>query len=289
MRWRNYMTGNSKLILAGMVALALTLAPASLLLAAGTVAGILAGLFGIGGGLVIVPTLFFLLQSLGVSAETAMAIAINTSLVSIIPTAISSLRAHHRLDNVDWSIVKCWTMPMILGVLLGASLVAVLRTPFFILFFGVLLVFVAVSKLTRRQSAAVASTLPGYWIQASAAATIGCVSAIAGVGGGATGVPVLNAMSVPIHRAVGTCAALGLVIALPGALWMFLLSSTPFGAPVGTVHLIYLPALVFLTPVTILCAPLGARLGKKLSAQVLTYSFAILLMFVGARMVLSAF
>lgn len=261
----------------------------ALLIAAGTVAGILAGLFGIGGGLVIVPTLFFLQQSLGVSAETAMAIAINTSLVSIIPTAISSMRSHHRLDNVDWPIVKRWTVPMIAGVLLGASLVAVLRTPFFIVFFGCLLLFVAISKLARRRSAPLSSTLPRYWIQASAAAIIGWVSAIAGVGGGATGVPVLNAMSVPIHRAVGTCAALGLVVALPGALWMFLLSTTPPEAPIGTLHLIYLPALVFLTPATILCAPLGAKLGKKLSAQALTYSFAILLMFVGVRMVLSAF
>lgn len=260
----------------------------ALLITAGTVAGILAGLFGVGGGLVVVPTLYFLLQSLGVSAETAMAIAINTSLVSIIPTAISSLRAHHRLGNVDWRIIQYWAVPMMAGVLLGASLVAVLRTPFFIVFFGCLLLFVAISKLARRGSP-LSSNLPHYWIQASVAATIGWVSAIAGVGGGATGVPALNLMGVPIHRAVGTCAALGLVIALPGALWMFLLSTTPPEAPAGTVHLIYFPALVFVTPATILCAPLGAKLGKKLSAQTLTYSFAVILLVVGVRMVMSAF
>lgn len=260
-----------------------------LLLIAGVIAGTLAGLFGIGGGLVIVPALFFLLQALQVPPEVAMAMAVSTSLVSIIPTAISSLRAHHKLGNVDWLIVKRWCPPMIAGVLVGASLVAVLRTPFFVLFFGCLLLFVAISKLVWRKPRALCSGLPAYWVQALAAAAIGWASAIAGVGGGATGVPALTAMSVPIHRAVGTCAALGLAIALPGAAWLFLLSQTPPQAPAGTVRLIYLPALLFLAPATVLCAPLGARLGKRLSPQILSYCFATLLVLIGGRMVLSAF
>lgn len=260
-----------------------------LLLIAGVIAGTLAGLFGVGGGLVIVPALFFLLQSLGVAPETAIAIAVNTSLVSIIPTAISSLRAHHKLGNVDWLIIKRWSVPMIAGVLVGASLVAVLRTSFFILFFGCLLLFVAVSKLTWRNPRPLTTTMPAYWLQVAAAAVIGWASAIAGVGGGATGVPALTAMGVPIHRAVGTCAALGLVIALPGALWLFLLSEAPPAAPVGTLRLIYLPALLFLVPATVLCAPLGAKLGKRLTPKTLSYSFAVLLVLVGARMVASAF
>lgn len=216
-----------------------------------------------------------------------MAVAVNTSLVSIIPTAISSLRAHHKLNNVDWLIVKRWTAPMVVGAVVGASLVAVLRTPFFILFFGCLLLFVALSKLIWRNPRPVLAGMPSYWLQATTAALIGWASAIAGVGGGATGVPALTAMSVPIHRAIGTCAALGLVIALPGATWLFLLSTTPLDAPPGTLRLIYLPALLFLAPATVLCAPLGAKLGKRLSPRLLSYSFAILLVLVGGRMVAS--
>lgn len=264
------------------------LAIAPLLIAVGAVAGLLAGLFGVGGGLVIVPALYFVMQHLGVSQTTAMAIAVGTSLVSIIPTSLSSLRAHHKLHNVDWAIVRRWSPPLVAGVLLGAALVAHLRSPAFIVFFGVLLLLVALNKLFGQRVIGQLAQMPAYGFQALAAGLIGCVSAIAGVGGGATGVPTLMAFSVPIHRAVGTCAALGLFIALPGAIGVFALSSTPDDAAVGTVHLVYLPALVILGPLTVLCAPLGARLGKRLSPGLLSRLFAFMLILVGLRMVFSA-
>ena len=260
-----------------------------LLIASGITAGILAGLFGVGGGLVIVPALFFILQNMGVAPEVAIAMAVNTSLVSIIPTALSSARAHHKLNNVDWMIVYRWAPPMIVGVLLGAAMVAKVRTPWLIMFFGCLLLLVALNKLLRPRSFSGSTQMPKYPWQALVASLIGWASATAGVGGGATGVPALTAMGVSIHRAVGTCAALGLCIALPGSLLMFTLSATPPGALVGTFHLVYLPALFFLAPATVLCAPMGAWLGKKLSPRLLSLSFALLLIVVGGKMVSTAF
>lgn len=265
------------------------LVPGVILAFTGVCAGFLAGLFGVGGGLVIVPALFFLLKGLGLSAEVAMAMAVNTSLAAIIPTSLSSLRAHHRLANVDWSIVKVWCLPMVLGVGLGALMVAKIRSPLFIVLFGVLLLAVAAQKLFYVGRHRERVPLPKIWLQALAASTIGWLSACVGVGGGATGVPTLVAMGLPIHRAVGTCAALGLCIALPGSIAIFALSQTPPSAPLGTFHLVYFPALVLLTPLTVFCAPLGAKFGKRLPAELLTRLFALVLVLVGARMIYSVF
>lgn len=258
------------------------------LIVAGIAAGLLAGLFGIGGGLVVVPAVYFLLLSAGSEPSVAMAVAVGTSLVSIIPTAISSMRAHHKLGNVDWAVVRTWGWPLCAGVVFGAALVAYLRSTVFVVVFASLLLIVAVNKLFAAKFIRPLAQMPSRPVQAMAALVIGFVSVIAGVGGGATGVPTLTAFGLTIHRAVGTCAALGLCIALPGAISVFLLSATPANAATGTVHLVYVPAVIVLAPLTVLFAPLGAKLGKKLSALWLTRLFAGLLLVVSTRMLWSA-
>lgn len=259
------------------------------LVGTGVVGGLLAGLFGIGGGLVIVPALYFYLQGMGVAPELAMAMAINTSLVSIIPTSLSSMRAHHRLGNVDWKMVWHWAPFTVLGVVLGGGLVATVRSSAFTVGFGLLLLLVAGYKtfyFHQAENVPDERTLP-LSVHRVVAAVIGFVSVCAGVGGGATGVPAMRFMGVPIRRAIGTCAALGVFIALPGALAILLLSAGQGRVPAGSFHLVYGPALVLLVPFTVLFAPLGAKLGSHLNPRVLNGAFAMLLVVVGLRMVVS--
>lgn len=260
----------------------------AILALAGCVAGLLAGLFGIGGGLVVVPVMFFVLQSLGVAAELAMPIAVSTSLATIVPTAISSVRAHQRLNNVDWQLVKRLAPGLLAGVFVGSQLIAHLRSEGFVVFFGLFLLAIAANIIWRGNRKPYLSELPVRWVQALVAALVGAVSAVAGVGGGALGVPLLTAASVPVHRAIGSCAAFGLLISSLGVISIVLASDTPVDAPQGTWRLVYLPGLMALVPLTVLLAPWGAALGKKISPQLLRKLFAGVLILTSARMLASA-
>ncbi len=263
----------------------ITFAP--LLVVVGLLAGFLAGLFGIGGGLVVVPAVYFLMLSTGLSAPSAMAIAVGTSLTSIIPTSLSSMRAHHTLGNVDWTVFKRWGPFVFFGVLLGASLVSDLQSKGLVVVFAVLLMAVAVHKLLPGTQSRQLATFPHVGWQRVTAFAIGFVSAMAGVGGGATGVPALTFFGLSMHKAVGTCAALGLVVAFPGAIILWLTGQAPSQAPAGTLGLVYLPALLVIVPLTLLLAPVGAKVGKAIPSRILKRLFAGVLLVVSARMLLS--
>ena len=261
--------------------------------AAGILAGLLAGLFGIGGGLVVVPVCYFILLSFGMTEADAMAMSIGTSLAAIIPTGISSAMSHNKLQNIRWDIVKSWSGPLVLGTLLGSTLVAFLRTKWFVLSFSLLLFVLAYRKLRTALSEAqhepVAQSgkpLRGGLIPAAACA-IGAVSAIAGVGGGSLAVPFLVSRGLGIHRAIGTSAVLGVFIAVPATLNLLLFSQTPLNAPATSIKLLYWPALLILLPLSVLTAPFGARLGKRISDKWMRFAFALLLLGVATKMATS--
>lgn len=257
------------------------------LVMAGCAAGFIAGLFGVGGGVVVVPVIYFILQGLKVDAALAMPMAVSTSLATIVPTALSSVRAHHRLNNIDWPLVKRLAPTLLIGVLLGSQLIAHLRTEGFVIFFGIFLLLIAINIIWRGNRKAYLSQLPAPWIQALVAALVGGISAVAGVGGGATGVPLLTAASVPVHRAIGSCAAFGFLVSSVGALSILATTATPAEAPPGTWKLIYLPGLFALIPLTVLMAPRGAALGKRLNPILLRKLFACVLVIGSARILYS--
>ena len=259
----------------------------TILAVAGLAAGLLAGLFGVGGGLVVVPVVFFVLQAINVDPALAMSIAVSTSLVAIVPTAISSTRAHHKLDNVDWLLVKRLAPALLVGVLVGSQLIAHLRSEGFIVFFGLFLFLMALNIILRGNRQSYLPHMPALWVQSLFAFGVGGVSAVAGVGGGAVGVPLLTAANMSLHRAIGSCAAFGLCVALMGTASIVLTAATPAEAPPGTWHLVYLPALCALTPLTILMAPRGAALGKRLSPSVLRKLFAGILIIIAGQMLYS--
>jgi len=254
----------------------------------GAFAGILAGLLGVGGGIVIVPVLFFVLQHFGIGAATAMLVATATSLLVIVPTSISSMRAHHKRGNVDWALLKRWAPFMILGVFVGSAFALKVKGEVTSAIFGVVALLVAANMLFRAKAAPIAQQLPGMTGQGLMAGITGFFSVMMGVGGGTIGVPLLNACNYPPHRAVGTASCFGLLISIPGAITM-LLAETPADAPQGMIGMVNLPGFLLIVPLTVLLAPVGAWIGSKLAPVMLKRVFAIFLCISGGRMLMQVF
>ncbi|PIE40965.1 MAG: hypothetical protein CSA49_05790 [Gammaproteobacteria bacterium] len=254
------------------------------LVATGIFAGILAGLLGVGGGIVIVPVLFFLFQSFGVSAESAMLVATATSLATIVPTSISSIRSHNQKGNVDFDLLKRWAVFILLGVLVGSWLVTRVDGTWLTMLFGIIATLSALNMLFRTGKSALFQQLPGKAGQTVMGASIGFFSSMVGIGGGTISVPLLTLYNYPAHKAVGTAAAIGLIISLPGALTMLVLGTTPADAPAGTWGLVNLMGFICIVPLTVLFAPVGASLGAKLDAAKLKKVFAVVLLITGLRM-----
>ena len=258
------------------------------MLVTGACAGILAGLLGVGGGIVIVPVLYFVLQAAGVSPATAMLVATATSLLTIVPTSMSSIRAHHKRGNVDWLLVKRWWPFILLGVALGSTLALNAKGTAASAIFGVVAVLVALNMLLRAKAAPIVQQLPGIKGQSVMAGFIGFIgffSVIMGIGGGTIGVPLLTACNYLPHRAVGTASVFGILIALPGSLAM-LFAHTPADAPEGMIGMVNLPGFLCIVPLTVLLAPVGAWIGSKLDSVRLKRVFAIFLLFSGGRMLM---
>ena len=258
------------------------------LLATGVVAGLLAGLLGVGGGIVIVPVLFFLFQMLGVSAESAMVVATATSLATIVPTSISSIKAHHSKGNVDWALLKAWGLFILLGVLIGSWLVTRVDGTWLTVLFGVIATLSALNMLFGGKNP-MFSSLPGQAGQSVMGGSVGLFSSLVGIGGGTLTVPMLTFCNYPAHKAVGTAAGVGLIISLPAAITMLVLGTAPSDAPIGTYGLVNVIGFACIVPLTVVFAPLGARLANVLDAQKLKKVFAIVLMVTGVRMLAQLF
>jgi len=259
------------------------------LVATGVFAGLLAGLLGVGGGIVIVPVLFFLFQSFGVSAESAMVVATATSLATIVPTSISSIRSHHQKGNVDFALLKRWAVFILVGVLAGSWLVTRVDGSLLTALFGIIATLSALNMLFRTGKTAVFNQLPNTAGQSVMGSSIGFFSAMVGIGGGTLSVPILSLYNYPAHKAVGTAAAIGLLISLPGALTMLTMGTTPADAPAGTYGLVNLVGFICIVPLTVLFAPVGASIAAKLDAVKLKKVFAIVLLITGLRMLAAYF
>jgi uncharacterized membrane protein YfcA len=254
------------------------------LVTTGIFAGILAGLLGVGGGIIIVPVLFFLFQSVGVSSESAMLVATATSLATIVPTSISSIRSHNQKGNVDFDLLKRWAAFILTGALVGSWLVTRVEGTMLTMLFGMIAVLSALNMLFRAGKSALYQKLPNTAGQTVMGVSIGFFSSMVGIGGGTISVPLLTLYNYPAHKAIGTAAAIGLIISLPGTLTMLTLGSTPTDAPAGTFGLVNFFGFICIVPLTVLFAPLGASLAAKLDAVKLKRIFAFILLFTGLRM-----
>ncbi|MEM9303556.1 MAG: sulfite exporter TauE/SafE family protein [Pseudomonadota bacterium] len=260
---------------------------ALILLATGALAGFLAGLLGIGGGLVIVPALLVLLA--GRMPEYAMHVAVGTSLASIVLTSIASVRAHHGRGAVDWPVMARLTPGLVLGSALAAAIAAALSSLALTAIFGVFCLLVSLQMMRGSGTADGSGPGPGAPELVGAGTVIGTVSALVGIGGGSLTVPYLTWRGVAIHRAVGTSAACGLPIAVAGALGFVVTGWAIAGRPAPSVGFVWLPALLAIVVTSVPFAPLGARAAHALPTATLRRVFAGFLAFMGLNLLWQAF
>lgn len=257
--------------------------------AAAVAGGLVAGLLGVGGGIILVPALDLALGGAGIDREVSLHVAVATSMATIVPTAISSSRSHAKRGAVDFAIVKRWTLPIVAGALLGA--VAASRVNGHVLagVFGVVVLLAALKMLLPLDNVVLRPSLPGGVAGGVIPALIGGISAMMGIGGGTMSVPTMTLCGEPVHRAVGTAALLGLWIALPATAG-YLMAQAPAGTamPPWTVGYVSLLGFALVAPITWLVAPLGARLAHTLDRRRLSATFGAFLLVIAIRMLYRA-
>ena len=254
----------------------------------GVVAGVLAGLLGIGGGLVIVPMLVFCFTRQGIPDDVIMHLALGTSLASIMFTAVSSFRAHHRRGAVHWEVVRKIVIGIFTGTFIGTCIAAELPTRYLKGFFVVFLYYVGVQMLTN-QKPRPSRQIPGHMAMFGVGNVIGVVSSLVGIGGGTLSVPFMVWCNMSVHHAIGTSAAIGFPIAVAGSIGYVYNGLTVPGLPELSVGYVYLPALIGIVVTSVMTAPLGVRLAHRLPVDRLKRIFAVLLLAVGTRMLVSIF
>jgi len=254
------------------------------LAATGLFAGLLAGLLGVGGGIVLVPVLDFVLHEAGFPAAWCMHVAVATSLATVVPTAISSSRAHHRRGAIDWSLARAWAPGMIAGGLLGSLLAARAQDVTLAAVFGVIAGVVAIKMFLPLDHLKFRESVPRGLFGNLLAAGIGTVSAMIGIGGGSLSVPAMTLLGGSIHSAVGTAAFFGLLLAVPGTVG-YLLANPGEPLPGATVGLVSFAAFAIVAPLSMITAPIGARLAHALDRRTLAQIFGFFLCIVAVRMI----
>lgn len=256
------------------------------LAACGLFSGLVAGLFGIGGGAVIVPVLFFLFSGLGYG-ETAQHVAVATSLATIILTSARSVMAHHKHGAVDWGVLKTWSPWIVLGAALGTLVASRLDGQVLTLLFGVIAFVLAAQLFFGRPGWRLAEDVPSGATRAGLGGGMGALSALMGIGGGTFGVTLLTVCGRTMHVAVATGAGFGIAIGAPAALTALITGQGVEGLPPFSVGYVNVAAFALISIFTVLVAPVGAKLAHALDAARLKKAFAILLAIVATRMLWS--
>ena len=253
----------------------LVLLPLSLL---GLIGGFLAGLLGIGGGMVLVPFITYILGTQGVAPELAIKMAIATSMATIVFTSMSSVRAHHQHGAVRWDLVKRLAPGIVLGGLLASlGIFAVLKGSYLGLFFGLFIGYSAL-RMFRKPNSKGTRPMPGTAGQLAAGGVIGCLSGLVGAGGAFISVPFMTWCSVPMHNAVATSSALGFPIAVTNVIGFMVAGLHLQGLPPHSLGYIWLPGLAAIATCSVLTAPLGARAAHRLPVAQLKKIFGGILL-----------
>ncbi|MCC5974252.1 MAG: sulfite exporter TauE/SafE family protein [Rubellimicrobium sp.] len=261
---------------------------ALMLLAIGALAGILAGLLGVGGGIVLVPAFFYAFTVLGYDSPQLMQMCLATSLATIIVTSTRSVVAHHRRGAVDWGVLRTWAPGIALGAVVGVALATSLRSTALQAIFGALATLVALYMILGRAHWRLGDAMPGGLARAGLAPGIGFLSVLMGIGGGSFGVPVLTLYSTPMHRAVATAAGFGFLIAVPSVMGFLLVTMPEGGRPPLTIGAVNLVAFGIVIAMTVITAPMGVALAHRTDAVRLRRIFGLFLTVVGLNMLRKA-
>ena len=268
---------------------------AVLLVAVGALAGFLAGVFGIGGGAILVPVFYECFRLAGVPLEIRMPLCVGTSLAIIIPTSISSYRAHHARGAIDNEILRAWWLPILIGVLAGSVLARYAPERLFKIVFVVVAYFAAVRLLAARESWKFGDDLPKGPLMRFFGLCVGLLATLMGVGGGLFANLLMTFYGRPIHQGVATSSAIAVLVSIPGALG-YIYAGWPAAAHYPDVAALQFPlalgyvsliGAVLVMPTSLLTAPLGVRVAHAMSKKTLERSYGAYLLIVGTRFAIS--
>ncbi len=261
---------------------------AIIMLATGAVAGILAGLLGVGGGIVIVPVLYHIFSrfgaELGVAPEALMHVAVGTSLATIIPTSLVSARKHNARSAVDGVLLKSWGPGILIGVVAGTLIAGAVQGSVLTTVFATVALLVAINMARPSGTAVLSARLPQGLLRHLISTIVGGFSAMMGIGGGTLSVPILSAFSYPIRRAVGTAAAIGIIISIPAAAGFIYEGLNAAGRPPFSLGYVNLIGFALIAPTTMLMAPVGVKIAHSISMVRLRQAFALFLFLTSLRM-----
>lgn len=270
------------------------LALAVALLVAGAITGVLSGLFGVGGGGVLVPVLFEVFGFAGIDESIRLPLAIGTSLAVIIPTSIRSFRGHFARGAVDMTILRRWAVPILIGVVFG-SIIARYADPWvFLIVFAAVSVVNSIKLLFGRESWRFGDDLPSIWPMRFIGVVIGLLSSLMGVGGGVMATMVQTFCGRPILNSIATSAGVGVLISIPATLGYIYagwpkMNAVPHLLPPFSLGYISLIGVALLLPMTVLTAPIGVRIAHAIPKRSLEIGFGIFLVAVSARFIAALF
>ncbi len=251
--------------------------------------GFVAGLFGIGGGLITVPILYYIFNSLGIDQDYLMHLAVGTSFAIIIPTSIASVMTHHKFNAVDFKIVKSYGLYVILGVIIGTLFAASLKTKSLVLFFTIIIFFLSIYLLMIKEKEKDVIIEIKLYFKIILGIIVGFISAPMGIGGAIMNVPILKFFGYTINKAIGSAAAIGFLIALFGALgFLFTGSYLNSNLPLS-IGFLNVPAFLIFIPITTFMARIGARTVHKIDKKKITKYFGIFLLIIAIKFLLEYF
>ena len=265
------------------------LAMLGLILVIGAFAGVVAGLLGVGGGIILVPAFFFAFSYLGYDTPDLMQICLATSLATIIVTSVRSLLAHNKKGAVDWGILRSWGPGIAIGAALGVFAAVELDSAILMAIFGVLGVCVGLYFGFGRPEWRLGDAMPRGLARAVTSPVLGFLSVLMGIGGGSFGVPLMSLYGQAIHRAVATAAGFGVIIAVPSVLGFLFVVGDPNGRPPFTLGSVNLVAFVVVVAMTLITAPLGVKLAHAMDPKPLKRVFAVFIMIMALNMLRQAF
>ena len=258
------------------------------LLLTGSVAGILAGLLGVGGGIVIVPVLFLLFPYVGVDPSVVMHLAVGTSLLTIIPTSIMSAKTHYKKGGLDLSLLRSLAPGIILGVVVGTFLGSRTNGAVLTAIFGTVAMLVSMHMAFKKDNWQLGTSLPSSkLVRIPIGLFVGVVSVVMGIGGGTLSVPILSLYGVPIRRAVGTASAVGIIISIPGAIGFMLSGLGNPALPAYSLGYVNILGFSLIVPATMFTAPIGARIAHSINPDMLRRAFSFFLFITSLRMLYS--
>lgn len=261
----------------------------ALLLVIGAFAGVLAGLLGVGGGIVLVPAFFYAFQALGYDGPQLMQICLATSLATIIVTSVRSVLSHNKKGAVDWDILRGWAIGIALGAVLGVMVATSLRSVTLQMIFGVLGMGIGLYMGFGRSEWRLGQAMPTGITRAILSPAVGFMSVLMGIGGGSFGVPLMSLFNTPIHRAVATAAGFGVLIAVPSVAGFLLVDIDPAHKPPLTIGAVNLVAFGLVVSMTLVTAPIGVKLAHAMDPKPLKRVFAVFLVIVALNMLRKAF